>query len=157
MIRLLIFILLVILIPVSWAQSFGIHPAQIAESGLTEQQAKQVLRSVLKHGKYGKILALRGAYIEDGFFDENGQQSDPGFYTFRLAYDSPKAGATDYFGPFVVSQKTGDVWDISLTSGCKNFHSPALTRLQATIMKKTKAAIENERPLRENFDCHFKD
>ena len=149
----LISVLLFTTLSLAYAHPTLPNPALVSESGLTAQQAEQVLRFVLVRGKYGKIITLRGAYIEGSFFDKDGKQSIPGFYTFRLAHDSPKVGATDYFGPFVVSQKTATVWDVGLGSGCKKFESAALARLEVAIIKKTKAPPPDENILHDNFDC----
>lgn len=151
--RILFALLLLIPGAVLGAKPWSLNAAQIAESGLTEQQAEQVLRLALQQSKYRKHFVSPHSYIEDGFVNQDGTPKTAGFYMFRLAYDGPKATMTWYFGPFLVSQKTGDVWDVSLSSGCVNFHSAALTRIQATIMKKTKTAIEDEKALRNNFDC----
>jgi hypothetical protein len=151
--RFLVALILMTTIIAAWAKSSGLDPSKVGADGLTHGQAEQVLRIALMHGGYKKELVLPGAYIEGPLANKTGKPPVPGFFMFRLAYDSPSAGATDYIGTFVVSQKTGDVWDVGLPSGCSNFRSAALTRVQTVIMKKTGKIMHDEMHLREQFDC----
>ncbi len=133
------------------AKGAGLEFSHVSEQGLSKAQAEQVVRLVLMHSAYRKWLNTSSAYIENN--DGEGETFVPGFYMFRLAYDLPKAQTTSYAGPYVVSKKTADVWDVSLASACKNLHFPALTRLQTQVMKQTKSTIAGEKALREQFDC----
>lgn len=129
----------------------GLDITRIKETGLTQPQAEQVLRMVVAKSPYRHWLNTRYAYIEN--LDDKTRQTVPGFYMFRLAYDSPKARATAYAGPYLISQKTADVWDVGLSSDCKNLHFPALAALQTQVRKKTGTTLDDETDLRKKFDC----
>ncbi len=121
---------------------------QIAPEGLSRDQAKQVLIAVLKHQRYQ--LEKPGVFIDGDLTDANGKPPHSGYFDFSLGYDNPKAGATEYWGLFVVSVLTGDVWEINL---CKRFAFPALQRLQKKIMKRTGKNMADEKVQRKGLGC----
>ena len=77
----------------------SLQPARIKDSGLTREQAEQVLRVALKHQDYQ--LQRPGVFIDGDLQDENGKPPHPGYYDFSLGYNDPKAGATEYWGLFL--------------------------------------------------------
>lgn len=121
---------------------------QIAPEGLSRNQAKQVLIAALKHQRYK--LEKSGVFIDGDLTDENGNPSHPGYFDFSLGYDSPKAGATEYWGVFSVSVLIGDVWEINT---CKRFVFPALQRIQKNIMKQTGKTIADEKAQHRGLGC----
>jgi hypothetical protein len=144
-------LLLAVVFVAAWARAEGFKLAEVQQNGLSKMQAEQILQLVIARSAYRKWLHSSNAYIEN--LDEPAKQAVPGFFMFRLAYDAPTAGATAYAGPYLISQKTADVWDVSLPTACKNLHFPALTRLQAGVMKETGATVQDESALRKAFDC----
>lgn len=121
---------------------------QITSEGLSRGQAKQVLIVVLKHQRYK--LGKSGVFIDGDLTDENGKPPHPGYFDFSLGYDSPKAGATEYWGLFSVSVSTGDVWE---TNTCKRFVFPALQRIQKNIMERTGKTMADEKAQRRGLGC----
>jgi hypothetical protein len=121
---------------------------QVQPTGLTKDQAKQVLTVVLKHERYK--LRMPGVFINGDLADEKGNPPHPGYFDFSLGYDSPKAGATEYMGLFSVSTATGDVWEINT---CKHFAFPALRRLQSEITARTRKTMADEVAQRRGLGC----
>lgn len=126
------------------------NPDKVAVSGLTKQQAKQLLVVVLKHENYK--LNMKGMSLEGPMYraKETNEQSPPGYYSFGLNYDTPEAGATDVLGFYAVSIATGDVWE---RNTCKNFNFPELRQLQAQIMQKTGKSMADDKSVRHGLGC----
>ncbi len=133
--------------------SFALDINTIKESGLTEKQAIAVLRLALNDSTYRRALRQPGATIEGDFVTPDGTEPLPGYYVLRLVHDTPKSFSAIHLGTFAVGKLTADVWSLAAPTGCKNFHLPALTKLQQAVMRKTKAGIPPEKPLRAQFDC----
>ena len=144
-------ILLTVLAGLVPAKAAGAGLGAVAVTGLTKPQAEAVLRLVIAQGVYRRWLHSRHSYIEN--LDQAEKQAVPGFFMFRLAYDAPQTGATAYAGPYLISQKTADVWDVGDPGACKNLHFPALARWQAQVTRKTQAKVQDEAGLRAAFDC----
>ncbi len=125
----------------------------IKESGLTEKQAIAVLRLALNDSTYRRTLRQPGTTIEGDFVNPDGTEPLLGYYMLWLVHDTPKSFSAIHLGTFAVGKLTADVWDIAAPTGCKNFHLPALTKLQQAVMNKTKAVIPPEKALRAQFDC----
>lgn len=121
---------------------------EVASTGLTKEQAKQVLVLVLKHEKYR--LSDKGIYIDGDLQNPNGKPDRPGYFDFSLSYENPKAGATAYLGYYSVNIKTGDVWEVE---SCVRYRFPALRRLQSEITKRTGVAISDEKVARDEVGC----
>ncbi|PYY78059.1 hypothetical protein DNK59_31280 [Pseudomonas sp. TKO26] len=126
----------------------ALQPAQIKASGLTREQAEQVLRVALKHQDYQ--LQRPGVFIDGDLQDENGQPPHPGYYDFSLGYNDPKAGATEYWGLFSVSLNTGDTWEIN---SCKRLDGSPLRALQRRVMARTGKTLEDEKAQRQGLGC----
>jgi len=120
----------------------------VAHSGLTKEQAKQVLIVVLKHEKFH--LSVPGMYIDDDLYGPNGKPNRPGYFDFSLSYDTPKAGATAYLGYYAVNIKTGDVWEVE---SCMRYSFPALRILQQQISFRTGVSLLNEEAARDEVGC----
>lgn len=126
------------------AKSDGFQADAVQATGLTTEQAQQVLIVMLKHEK---LLMTK-----PGFDIEALRSSHPGYQDFGVTYDSPKAAATDVIGWFSVSKMTGDIWETNL---CKRYAFPQLRRIQAAIMKRTGKtfASKSEVTARRGLSC----
>jgi hypothetical protein len=113
----------------------------ISPSGLTEQQAKDILVMVLKHEKM---------YMYKEGFDIERINYAKGYTTFQVTYDTPKAAATEVIGAFAVSPRTGAVLEVNL---CRNYSFHALTEIQNDIMKQTGATFASEKELLNQLGC----
>jgi hypothetical protein len=143
-----ILLLLATLTTATAGDSIALDPKAIQPSGLTKDQAKQVLIVVLKHLKFK--LKTPGMYV-DGDIGKPGTQIRPGYYDFSLSFDTPKAAATAYLGYYSVDIMTGDVWE---SEQCEHYCFPALRKLQAQIMKRTGATMPSEEVSRETVGCY---
>ncbi len=130
------------------AQTGLLANEQVTKSGLSKQQAKQVLIVVLKHLKFK--LTKEGMYIDDDLSDSHGNPIHPGYYDFALTYDTPKAAATDVLGTYSVNVLTGDVLDNTL---CKRYSFPNLMRVQKEISKKTGVALLPKKAALQQMGC----
>lgn len=121
----------------------------IQPTGLTAEQAKQVMAIVMKH--LHNNLSDSETWIEGPYIDkETGKPVEPGYYHFGLIdYDS-KGGAADTLGSFLVNAVTGDVWDIEI---CKRYRFPALSTIQERIMAKTGKRLATEGEAKEELGC----
>lgn len=126
----------------------GLQPAQIEHSGLTREQAQQVLLVALKHQDYQ--MDKPGVFVDGNLLDENGKPPHPGYFDFSLGYEHPKAGATEYWGLFSVSTTTGDVWE---TNSCKRLDGSELRALQGQIMDRTGKSLADEQAQRLGLGC----
>ncbi len=106
--------------------------SQVGTSGLTKQQAKQVLIIVLKHLHFK--LEQEGMFIDGDISGKAGKPMRPGYFDFALTYDTPSATATDVLGAYSVDILTGDVIE---NTRCKRYQFPALSRLQKAISART--------------------
>jgi len=129
-------------------QPVTLHLGRVAPEGLSRDQAQKVLITVLKHQQYK--LGKPGVFIDGNLTDENGKPPHPGYFDFSVGYDSPKAGATEYWGLFSVSVLTGDVWEINT---CKRFTFPALQNIQKNIMRQTDKTMTDEKAQRKGLGC----
>ncbi|AZC26687.1 MULTISPECIES: hypothetical protein [Pseudomonas] len=129
------------------AQS-ALQPTQIASTGLSREQAQQVLLVALKHQDYP--MSKPGVFVDGDLQDESGKPPHPGYFDFSLGYNDPKAGATEYWGLFSVSLNTGDVWEIN---SCKRLDGGELRALQGQIMGRTGKTLVDEEPQRQGLGC----
>jgi hypothetical protein len=136
------------LISSAFARTPAFDIGTVLESGLTGEQAKQVLIVVLNHEKYQ--LNKTGMDIDGPFKVDPNIPSQRGFWEFGLTYDSPKYGATQVLGRYAVSRLTGDVWETNL---CKRYDFPKLRQVQAAIMEKTGKTRADEVEARRGLGC----
>jgi hypothetical protein len=132
------------------AQAQPIAATQISATGLTRDQAQQILKIALKNRGYdfGKIgMSVESLRKPDG--------TDPhkGYYDFSLSYDTPASGATEVLGAYAVSSMTGDVWELNL---CKRFSNPELREQQKVIIRETGTSFAAERAARLGLGCTSK-
>jgi hypothetical protein len=132
----------------SWPQQAPFRADQVEVTGLSREQAKQVLIIVLKHEKFR--LSMPGVFINADLADNKGNPPHPGFYDYSVGYDSAKAGATEYLGLFSVSRMTGDVWEINI---CKHYEFPDLRHIQSIIMQRTGQSFAGEKQARLGLGC----
>ncbi len=132
----------------AWIPAHAANIGQVAASGLTQDQARQVLMLVLRHERYQ--VGKAGAFVDGDLKDAEGRPPHPGYHDFSVGYDSPKSGATEYWGLFAVSRATGDVWEVNQ---CKRFAFPELARIQRRISGSTGQTLAGEAPLRRGLGC----
>ncbi|EAA5455683.1 hypothetical protein DQC86_24020 [Salmonella enterica subsp. enterica] len=121
---------------------------KLNQEGLTETQAQALLVLSLKNKKYN--ITLPGVFMDEALKNDQGKPFHSGYYSFGVGYDSPSAGATDIWGLFSVSPKTGDIWE---EYSCERISFPALQKIQQEIMKKTGATFASEVVQRRGLGC----
>lgn len=124
------------------------NPSDISHGGMTKTQAENLLIIALKHQQYN--LSLDGVFIDGDLLDEDGNPAHSGYYDFSLGYDTPNAGAIEYWGLFSVSAQTGDIWELHQ---CEEIIFPELHKIQQKIMKKTGATFASEVDQRRGLGC----
>lgn len=115
---------------------------QIQHDGLTPEQARALLIMVLKH---------ETLFIDKPGFNIEHIEFVPEYINFHVTWDSPDTAATDVIGEFVVSPRTGDVWESNM---CKQYAFSELKRLQTEIMKRTGWTLAGELKEREGLGCN---
>ena len=128
-------------VTVSEIPHFGI--AKIKKNGLTKRQAQSLLVFSLKHEKYNMLLP--GVFIDDDL-----RPSGPYYHEMSVGYDTPAAGAIEYWGLFSISPKTGDIWE---EYSCERISFPELKNIQTEIMKKTGVTFSDEKVQRRGLGC----
>ncbi|EHX7026064.1 hypothetical protein K1998_004196, partial [Salmonella enterica subsp. enterica serovar Typhi] len=113
--------------------------AKLNQEGLAETQAQALLVLSLKNKKYN--ITLPSVFMDEALKNDQGKPFHSGYYSFGVGYDSPSVGATDIWGLFSVSPKTGDIWE---EYSCERISFPALQKIQQEIMKKTGATFASE-------------
>ncbi len=126
----------------TFANQLPLGADDVSITGLTKEQAKQVLILVLRQEKYH--LSNSGMYIDSDL------QSQAGYYDFSLSYETPKAGATAYLGYYSINIKNGDVWEIE---SCIRYSFPSLRRLQREITRRTGVTLADEKVARDEVGC----
>ena len=142
--RLMVFLVALL----SFAAGSAFEVKQVKPSGLTNEQAKELLMFVLLHEGYK--LPMRGVFVDGPLADKEGTPPHTGYYDFSLGYDTVNAGATEYLGLFSVSKVTGDIWEINK---CEQFTSSRLKSIQKVIMKRTGKTFADERAERMGLGC----
>lgn len=123
-------------------------PAQVAKNGLTQAQAQQVLRVVLKHLRFK--LERKGMFIDGDISGPDGRPMRPGYFDFALTYDTPGVAATDVLGTYSVDVLTGDVLE---NTRCKRYRFAGLVRLQKAISARTGVALLPEKTAMARVGC----
>jgi hypothetical protein len=96
-------------IAITFAQSNVAQPATISSV-----EAKSLVQSVLKN----RNIHLSEKYCELETLDRDGKPFVANYYTFGASCDYPHTAATTPFGIYVVSPRTGDVWEFNT---CEQF------------------------------------
>jgi hypothetical protein len=112
----------------------------------TITETESLVRVVLKLQK----IQLASQYCELERLDKNGKSFVSDYYSFSAHCDYPNTAATNPFGIYVVSPRTGDVWEYNR---CEWFRFPELSRLQRNLMKRTHATDATEAKYREASGC----
>ncbi|AUP76360.1 hypothetical protein CWS02_05580 [Enterobacter sp. EA-1] len=94
------------------------------------------------------VLKHETLFIDKPGFNIEHIEFVPEYINFHVAWDSPDAAATDVIGEFVVSPRTGDVWESNM---CKQYAFSELKRLQTEIMKRTGWTLAGELKEREDW------
>jgi hypothetical protein len=84
---------------------------------------------------------------------KDGKPFVPDYYSFSAYCDYPNTGATTVLGLFVVSPRTGEVWEYN---ECKAFTFPKLLELRRKMAPQTNATEEAEAKYRRNIGCEGK-
>ncbi|MGA8133561.1 MAG: hypothetical protein WCA48_05320 [Pseudomonas gingeri] len=127
----------------------SLNAKNIRPSGLTADQAKQVLLVVLKHQRYK--MSNPDMWIDGPWQgEEKGTLFRPGYYDFGLVFNNPKGAASNVLGHFAVNILTGDVWE---TESCERFSSATLSGIQKRISVQTGKKLVNEEVARSEIGC----
>lgn len=121
----------------------------IQSSGVTVEQAKQILVLVLKHEKIDTAnphLWIDGPWTDE----ETGLPFLAGHYHFGVVDNNPGGGRSVTLGQFSVTILTGDIWQ---TESCRRFRFPALTVIQKRIKEKTGQPLATEADAKEELGC----
>jgi len=121
---------------------------EVQATGLTKEQARQILALVLKHKHYD--LSMPGMLVNDDLSSANGISPHPGYIDFNVVYTSSTAGLDDYDGLFVVSPATGDIWELN---DCTHFVYADLKHVQELIMQRTGKTLAGEVAQRSMLGC----
>jgi hypothetical protein len=124
-----------------WAVAAMPQPPKI-----TTEEAKSLVGVVLRH----EHIRLSSRYCELGQIDKPGKPFVPDYNSFSATCDYPNTAATRPFGIYVVSPRTGDVFEFNR---CEWFSFQELSRLQRNIMQRTKHTAAEEVPFRERTGC----
>ena len=116
------------------------------QSTISVEEAKSLVRVVLRHEK----LKLSSRYCELEQVRGDGRPFVPEYYSFSASCDYPNAKATSVLGLYVVSPRTGEVWEFN---GCRRFRFSELTEIQRKIMRQTHATEAVEANYRKNVGC----
>lgn len=113
---------------------------------ISAAEARSLVRVVLRHEK----IHLSSRYCELEQLDKDGKAFVADSYSFGAFCDYPNTAATTPFGLYVVSPRTGDVWEFNR---CQWFSFPELRRLQRNIMRRIHATAAEQSKYRERTRC----
>jgi hypothetical protein len=127
----------------------SLNTKNVRPSGLTADQAKQVLLVVLKHQHYK--MSNPAMWIDGPWQgEEKGTLFRPGYYDFGLVFNNPNGAASNVLGHFAVNTLTGDVWE---SESCKRFNFPALSGIQKRISAQTGTKLVSEEVALSEIGC----
>ncbi|UOD29210.1 hypothetical protein INH39_27950 [Massilia violaceinigra] len=125
------------------------QPKEIHASGLTADQARQVLLVVLKHEKFD--MSNPGMWIDGPWRgDRQGTQYRPGYYDFGVVYSNRKTHTSNVQGHFAVNASTGDVWN---TVRCKRYGFAGLSTIQNVISARTGKKLASAQLAFDEIGC----
>lgn len=120
------------------------------QRAITVDQAKSLVRLVLQH----EHLHYQPKYCDIRPAEKDGTPFVPNYYSLAATCDFPNTVATDPLGIFVVSPRTGDVWEFN---SCDRYTFPELLKLREKIAGSSdvaeKAEAEYRRDLIRDLDC----
>ena len=126
-----------------------LQPQEIHASGLTADQARQVLILALKHEKFD--MSNPGMWIDGPWRgDEQGTPYRPGYYDFGVVYSNRKTHTSNVQGHFAVNASTGDVWN---TVRCKRYRFAALSTIQNVISVRTGKKLASAQLAFDQIGC----
>ena len=137
----IIFLAMASLLTVTNCYSKTFSPEQVTANGLTNEQAEEIVKIVIKHDKYD--LSKKGMYI-----DKLSLSPIDEYIAFSLNYDTPADGATDILGTYRVNLKTGDIWEVN---HCSRYHFAELEKIQKNIMKKTSVTMPQKHDIEDGI------
>jgi hypothetical protein len=76
---------------------------------ITTEEAKSLVGVVLRH----EHIQVSSRYCELSQMDKQGKPFVPDYYSFSATCDYPNTAATTPFGIYVVSPRTGDVFEFN--------------------------------------------
>ena len=117
-----------------------------ANTTINTVEAKSLVRTVLRH----EHIRLSSRYCTLEQIDKPSQPFAKDYYSFSASCDYANTAATTSFGIYVVSPRTGDVFEFNR---CEWFNFPELRRLQRNIMQRTKHSARDEARYREATGC----
>jgi hypothetical protein len=115
--------------------------AQIANTNISVDDARSVVRLVLRH----EGVAFPSTYCEIEHLDGLGKPFVPDYYSFGAHCDFPNTAARSTFGLFVVSPRTGDVVKFDL---CEWYDFAELREMKQRITRRTHASDNQEQQYR---------
>lgn len=124
---------------------FGQTPAR-ESSVIDAGEAKSLVQLVLAH----KHIRLSSQYCNLDQVEKDGKPFVPDYYALSATCDYPNTAATTPFGLYVVSPRTGEVFQFDQ---CDPIEFPALQRLQTAIMHRTHHKSADEAKYREQAGC----
>jgi|SRR5208282_1990338 len=117
------------------------------QSTITVAQAESLVRLVLRH----EGIKLSSRYCEVALLrTKDGKAFVPDYYSFGASCDYPDAAATTPFGIYVVSPRTGEVWEFN---ECTRFAFPELSKLRRKLVPQNEASEKAEAKYRVNLGC----
>ena len=116
------------------------------QATITVTEAESLVRVVLRHEK----VRFSPRYCELERLDHEVKTFVPDYYSFGAHCDYPNTAATTPFGIYVVSPRTGDIWEFNR---CKWFRFPELLTLQRNIKYRTHVTDDAELAYRQKTGC----
>jgi len=98
---------------------------------ITPRQAHRIVVLVAGHDN----IDLSDTHVQINSMDLSAEFA-PGFYSFIIIRESTSPGPDETLRRYAVSQRTGDVWEMTL---CTHYNFPELTRLQHIFSGRTTA------------------
>jgi len=124
---------------------FGLSAAA-QQTTITADEAKSLVRTVLRH----EHINLSPRYCELDEIHKQGKPFVPDYYSFSATCDYPNTAATTPFGIYIVSPRTGDVFEFTR---CRWYQFAELRRLQRSITQRTKQSSAEEAKYRKASGC----
>jgi hypothetical protein len=116
------------------------------QRAITVAQAESLVRVVLKHQR----LEMPSRYCEMHEMTKDLKAFIADYYSFAPACDYPNSAATTPLGLFVVSPRTGEVWEFN---NCEVFTFPKLLRLRRKLVPQNDATEKAEAKYRISLGC----
>ena len=122
----------------------------IPTRAISVDEAHALIRLVLRH-EHAHFLSR---FCEIEHLDKPDKSFVPDYYSFGAHCDFPNTAASSPFGLFVVSPRTGDIFDFN---ACKWYSFPAIRRAQKKIKERIRTTDADEQRYRDQTGCWQKD